>query len=64
MTPENAVKTLRRQAQTAQRVAALRERRAQAGLARLELWAHPEDHAAIKAAAQRLAKRRNKVATK
>jgi hypothetical protein len=40
------------------RVAALRERRASLGLKRLEIYAHPEDHQAIKATARRLAKKR------
>jgi hypothetical protein len=44
----------------AARVAALRARRAAEGLARLELFAHPDDHAAIKAYAARLQKRRAK----
>ncbi len=56
MTPENAIATLRRQVQTATRVAALRERRAAEGLTRLELWARPEHHARIKAYAERLAR--------
>lgn len=42
----------------AARVAALRERRAALGQTRLELYAHPEDHAAIKAHAEKLAKKR------
>lgn len=40
------------------RVAALRERRAALGLVRLEVYAHPEDHPAIKAVAQRLTQER------
>lgn len=40
------------------RVIALRERRAALGLTRLELYAHPNDHAAIKAHAEKLAKKR------
>ena len=43
---------------TAARVAALRERRAAKGLTRLELYAHPDDHAPIKAHAARLARKR------
>ena len=43
---------------TAARVAALRERRTASGLARLELYAHPDDHAAIKSYAAKLARRR------
>lgn len=42
----------------AARVAALRERRAALGLMRLELYAHPADHAALKALAAQLAKKR------
>jgi len=47
---------------TAQRQAEKRARRAAEGLARLELFAHPDDHAAIKAYAARLQKRRAKPA--
>lgn len=42
-----------------QRVAALRQRRAEQGLVRLELYVHPDDHAAVKAVAQALAKQRS-----
>ena len=59
MTPENAVDTLRRQALSSGRVAALRQRRAEQGLTRLELYVHPEDHAAVKAVAQALTQRRS-----
>lgn len=45
-------------ATVAARVAALRERRAALGLTRLELYAHPEDHEALKKLARRLAKKR------
>ena len=41
-----------------QRVAALRQRRAEQGLVRLELYVHPDDHAAVKAVAQALTQRR------
>ena len=58
MTPENEITTLRRQAQTAKRVAALRKRRAAMGLTRLELYAHPDDHQALKNLARSLAKKR------
>ena len=44
-----------------ERMAALRKRRLAAGLTRLELWAHPDDHDAIKALAEKLRNRRNKV---
>lgn len=40
------------------RVAALRQRRAHLGLKRLELYAHPDDHPAIKALADQLLKKR------
>lgn len=60
MTPENAIATLRKQAQTAKRVAALRKRRIGQGLTRLELYAHQEDHAALKALAAKLAAKRSK----
>ena len=43
---------------TSARVAALRERRAAIGVTRLELYAHPEDHAALKALAGKLSRRR------
>ena len=42
------------------RVAELRARRQAAGLVRLELYAHPEDHQPIKALAEKLQKRRDK----
>jgi hypothetical protein len=42
------------------RVIALRKRRAAHGLTRLEVYAHPDDHAAIKAYAARLLKKRGK----
>ena len=51
MTPETAVQGRQ---QVAQRVAALRQRRASQGLVRLELYVHPDDRAAIKALAQQL----------
>ena len=59
MNPENAVETLRRQVRATQRVAALRQRRAEQGLVRLELYVHPDDHAAIKAVAQALTQQRS-----
>ena len=40
------------------RMAALRQRRADEGLKRLELYAHTDDHAAIKAAAAKIAAKR------
>jgi hypothetical protein len=45
---------------TAARVAALRKRRTASGLTRLEVYAHPDDHAPIKAHAARLARKRAK----
>jgi len=45
---------------TSERVAALRKRRLIEGLARLELWAHPDDHEAIKEAAAKLQRKREK----
>jgi hypothetical protein len=41
-----------------QRVAELRQRRAEQGLTRLDVYAHPDDHAAIKILAEKLTKRR------
>lgn len=41
------------------RVAALRQRRAEQGLVRLDLYVHPDDHAAVKAVAQALTQRRS-----
>ncbi len=41
------------------RVAALRKRRKEAGLTRLEVWAHPGDHREIKALAGLLRKMRH-----
>jgi hypothetical protein len=48
----------------AQRKAAERERRAEAGLVRLEIYAHPDDWPAIKALAEKLQKRRARTAGK
>lgn len=42
----------------AERKAAERARRRKEGLAPLEIWAHPEDHPAVKRYVERLAKRR------
>lgn len=42
-----------------QRVAALRQRRAEQGLVRLELYLHPDDHAAVKAVSQALTQQRS-----
>jgi hypothetical protein len=44
-----------------ERKAAERARRAAAGLKRLELWAHPEDEAAIRAHALKLAEARGEM---
>lgn len=44
----------------AERKAAERQRRAEAGLVRLELWAHPDDHAFLKECAAKLAKKRER----
>lgn len=44
----------------AQRVALLRQRRAEAGLTRLEVFAHPDDHGAIKLYAAMLDAERKK----
>lgn len=41
-----------------QRVQALRQRRADLGLTRLDLYAHPDDHRIIKAYAQALTDKR------
>lgn len=41
------------------RVAALRQRRAEQGLVRLDLYVHPDDHTAVKAVAQALTQRRS-----
>ena len=42
-----------------QRVAALRQRRAEQGLVRLELYVHPDDRAAVKSVAQALTQQRS-----
>jgi hypothetical protein len=42
-----------------ERQQALRAKRAQEGLKRFEIWAHPKDWPLIKRLADRLAKRRN-----
>lgn len=49
---------------TAQRVASLRAARADLGLKRLELYAHPDDHPAIKEHAEKLQRKRDKAAKK
>lgn len=49
---------------TAERVAALRTARDALGLKRLELYAHPEDWPAIKSLAEKLQRRRAKLAAK
>lgn len=58
MTPDIAITTLRRQAQSAKRVAALRAKRAALGLKRIELYVHPEDRAQIVELANRLNRQR------
>lgn len=45
---------------TAERMKALREARKGAGLTEVRVWAHPEDHAAIKAHAAKLQRKREK----
>lgn len=45
---------------TAERKADERQRRADAGLTRLEVYAHPDDHEAIKALAAKLQRKREK----
>lgn len=52
----NAAKTSR------ERVAEMRARRRAAGLAPLQLYAHPDDHASIRAYADRLQRKRVKEA--
>lgn len=47
-----------------QRTQALRERRAELGLTRLEVYAHPDDHEQIKKLAARLRRKREKAAAK
>jgi len=44
------------------RVAALRQRRAALGLVRLELYAHADDHAAIRAYTEKLQRKRERAA--
>lgn len=48
----------------AERKAAQRQRNAEAGLVRLELYAHPEDHASIKEHAAKLQRKRDKFNSK
>ncbi len=45
-----------------QRMAALRDRRRKAGQTPMEVWAHPDDHQAIRDEAARLAKARDQAA--
>lgn len=47
-----------RRKQIAEAAARLKAKRREAGLARLEIWAHPKDHAAIKRFANNLAAKR------
>lgn len=44
----------------AERQRALRDTRRAAGLVRLELWLHPDDHARVRAYADRIAREREK----
>ena len=44
------------------RMAALRDRRRKAGMTPMEVWAHPDDHQAIRDEVPRLAKARDKAA--
>ena len=44
------------------RMAALRDRRRKAGMTPMEVWAHPDDHQAIRDEAARLAKARDEAA--
>lgn len=44
------------------RMSALRERRRAAGMKPIEIWAHPDDHQAIRELAARLAKARDAAA--
>lgn len=44
------------------RMAALRERRRAAGMTPMEVWAHPDDHMAIRELVKRLAKARDETA--
>jgi hypothetical protein len=46
----------------AERIRLMRERREALGLTRLELYAHPDDHQAIKDTAARLQRRRERAA--
>jgi hypothetical protein len=45
-----------------ERMAALRKRRQAEGFTRLELWVHPGDHGAVKEAAEKLRRKRDKAA--
>ena len=56
--------TVRAVKTTAERVAALRAARDALGLKRLELYAHPEDWPAIKALAEKLQRKRARLAAK
>ncbi len=49
-----------RRKQIAEAAARLKAKRREAGLVRLEIWAHPKDHAAIKGVANNLAIKRSK----
>jgi hypothetical protein len=43
-----------------ERMAAMRQRREALGFTRLELWAHPQDHDALKRRAEQLQRKREK----
>jgi hypothetical protein len=48
--------------QASERMAAFRKRRQESGLKRLEMYAHPDDHEAIKETAAKLQRKRDKAA--
>lgn len=59
MTTEGEIETLRKQAPSTSRVTGLRQRRAEQGLTRLDLYVHPDDHEAVKAVVRALTQQRS-----
>ena len=63
MTPENAVQKLKQAAANAERQAAYRARKAAEQLTEVRgIFAHPDDHAAVKEAAAKIARKRQRAA--
>lgn len=59
---KNASRKLASPVPATKRMAALRDRRRKAGMTPMEVWAHPDDHQAIRDEAARLTKARDAAA--